>query len=239
MLETLLVLLAAHFTGDFLLQRDWLVKAKDISLRWLLVHCGILTAVTAVFLAYFEASWALLVYPLVFILHLLIDVIKRAFGKVGVYALLVDQAAHIILLAVVAGFMPDLIEKSCWVNYIPIDLYLNAAGFIGGLVVCVFAGDIVISKAVKSMLKELPTSNGLEKGGKYIGRLERALTFFFMLTGQTNAIGFLFAAKSILRFGEIKNSEQRKEAEYIIIGTFMSFGWALVTAYITKRLIYL
>jgi len=47
--------------------------------------------------------------------------------------------------------------------------------------------------------------------------------------------GFLFAAKSILRFGEIKDSHQRKMAEYIIIGTFLSFGWALITSYLTQQ----
>jgi hypothetical protein len=49
-------------------------------------------------------------------------------------------------------------------------------------------------------------------------------------------VGFLVAAKSILRIGEVKAPEQRKEAEYIIIGTLMSFGWGLLIAYGTKSL---
>jgi hypothetical protein len=39
------------------------------------------------------------------------------------------------------------------------------------------------------------------------------------------------AAKSILRFGEVREPAQRKEAEYIIIGTLMSFSWALLIAF--------
>jgi hypothetical protein len=62
----------------------------------------------------------------------------------------------------------------------------------------------------------------------YIGWLERFLAMLLILIGQPTGIGFLIAAKSILRFGEIKESRHRKVAEYIIIGTFLSFGWALL-----------
>lgn len=64
--------------------------------------------------------------------------------------------------------------------------------------------------------------------------MERALTYILVLSGNSSAIGFLFAAKSILRFGEIKEPGQQKEAEYIIIGTFASFGWALLVAILVK-----
>jgi hypothetical protein len=50
---------------------------------------------------------------------------------------------------------------------------------------------------------------------------------------QPAGIGFLVTAKSILRFGEIKGPTQRKLTEYIIIGTFMSFGWGILIATLT------
>lgn len=59
----------------------------------------------------------------------------------------------------------------------------------------------------------------------------------FILIDQPTSIGFLIAAKSILRFGEIKDTSQRKVAEYIIIGTFLSFGWAILVAVLTQRTI--
>jgi hypothetical protein len=55
-----------------------------------------------------------------------------------------------------------------------------------------------------------------------------------LLIGQPNGIGLLMAAKSVLRFGEIKDPNQRKVAEYIIIGTFLSFGWALLISVLTQ-----
>jgi uncharacterized membrane protein (DUF485 family) len=44
----------------------------------------------------------------------------------------------------------------------------------------------------------------------------------------------LITAKSIFRFGEIKERQNRLEAEYIIIGTLMSFGYAIFIAYATQ-----
>ena len=52
--------------------------------------------------------------------------------------------------------------------------------------------------------------------------------------GEPTGIGFLIAAKSILRFAEIKDAIQRKVAEYTIIGTFLSFGWALLIAMLMR-----
>ncbi|HCT43620.1 MAG TPA: hypothetical protein DF699_00235 [Phycisphaerales bacterium] len=51
-----------------------------------------------------------------------------------------------------------------------------------------------------------------------------------IMMGQPSGVGFLVAAKSILRFGDIKDGHQRRVAEYVIIGTFLSFGWAMLTA---------
>jgi hypothetical protein len=56
----------------------------------------------------------------------------------------------------------------------------------------------------------------------------------FVLIGHPESIGFLIAAKSIFRFGEIKESKHRMDAEYIIIGTLMSFGYGILIACATK-----
>ncbi|NOY22057.1 MAG: hypothetical protein GXO70_00915 [Acidobacteria bacterium] len=78
---------------------------------------------------------------------------------------------------------------------------------------------------------------GLKNGDRLIGRLERALIFLFTLSGHLMAVGFLITAKSVLRFGELKNGSDRKEAEYIIIGTLYSFFLALLISLGTVSLI--
>jgi len=60
------------------------------------------------------------------------------------------------------------------------------------------------------------------------------LILTFVLVNQYSGIGFLIAAKSILRFGDIKNPENRKEAEYILIGTMISFIVAILVGILAR-----
>lgn len=66
----------------------------------------------------------------------------------------------------------------------------------------------------------------LQSAGKYIGILERIFVFTFVVTDNWEGIGFLLAAKSVFRFGDLKESKERELTEYILIGTLLSFGIA-------------
>ena len=81
-------------------------------------------------------------------------------------------------------------------------------------------------------LPPLVDADSLPSGGRVIGLLERALVFLFCADRPDAAIGFLIAAKSVLRFGEVQND--RRAAEYVIIGTLASFAWAFAAALPTK-----
>jgi hypothetical protein len=63
--------------------------------------------------------------------------------------------------------------------------------------------------------------------GRVIGVLERALIYFFVLNGQFGAVGFTLAAKGFTRFKEL---EDRGFAEYVLIGTLLSSGLAMLAA---------
>ena len=73
---------------------------------------------------------------------------------------------------------------------------------------------------------------GLPNAGEQIGLLERGLILMFMLTNLPLAVGFLLAAKSLYGFGE-----NYKNAQYVIIGTLASFGWAIAVALATQSLL--
>jgi len=60
------------------------------------------------------------------------------------------------------------------------------------------------------------------KRGKVIGVLERAVLYLLMLTGDYSAIGFVLAAKTLVRFKELEDSKDF--AEYFLIGTLASLG---------------
>lgn len=61
--------------------------------------------------------------------------------------------------------------------------------------------------------------------GRVIGLLERVLLYSFILQGQYGAIGFVMAAKAFTRF---KALDDRSFAEYVLIGTLLSGGLALL-----------
>jgi hypothetical protein len=77
-----------------------------------------------------------------------------------------------------------------------------------------------------------PKLEGLANGGKWIGQLERALIFLFIFAGQPEGIGFLVAAKSLLRFEQAR--QQQLMAEYVLIGTLLSFSVGIALTPLTR-----
>ncbi len=61
--------------------------------------------------------------------------------------------------------------------------------------------------------------------------------FTFIYTGNVEGIGFLLAAKSVFRFGELNRTQDIKVTEYVLIGTFVSFTIAIVLGFGAKWLI--
>jgi hypothetical protein len=83
-----------------------------------------------------------------------------------------------------------------------------------------------MSKQISLDHKSLPNA------GKYIGMIERLFVLVFIITGRWEGIGLLITAKSVFRFNDLKESNSRKLTEYILIGTLLSFGLAIITGLI-------
>ncbi len=115
------------------------------------------------------------------------------------------------------------------------EIWIYAAAI---LFITVVSG-IVMMVLMSTWSKALNDSNeeSLNNAGKYIGMLERILVFTFVVTGNWEGIGFLLAAKSVFRFGDLKESKDRKLTEYILIGTLLSFGMAIVVGMLVLKLI--
>jgi hypothetical protein len=75
----------------------------------------------------------------------------------------------------------------------------------------------------------------LPNAGKWIGYLERILVLTFILTDNMESIGFLWATKSMFRFGELNKEKDIKMTEYVLIGTLCSFSIAIVTGCVFFR----
>jgi hypothetical protein len=72
---------------------------------------------------------------------------------------------------------------------------------------------------------------GLPGAGKVIGMLERGIILTLALLGEFGAISFVFVAKSMARF---KQLEERQFAEYYLIGTLLSFFFALIVGIVSQ-----
>ena len=75
----------------------------------------------------------------------------------------------------------------------------------------------------------------LADAGARIGMLERFLVLTFVLADQLVPIGFLLAAKSVLRFGELREDRDRKLTEYVLLGTMLSFALTLCLGILIRR----
>lgn len=260
MLETLIALLVAHVTADFILQFDWIIKQKDKPSRFA-AHIVIVGGTTIVMLG--AAPLALL--GIVVLTHAAFDAAKLwltpRYLKPDT-AFILDQGAHLGVLVSAAVIWPHAFASGIWASppdwlewVAPLTAQSGlaaltcAAGFAfatraGGFFMAMFMRRFEkVSSPPVEHKRFVPGEkrvgyvkageNGLRRGGTWIGLLERALVFAFVLSGQFAAIGFLLAAKSILRFQLVAS---RSASEYVIIGTLMSISWALAAGFASRAL---
>lgn len=234
MIETLVALTFAHAMADFVLQSDWLVAHKRRP-QVLLLHVAIVAAASWIAIG-FAPVWG----PLALIAgsHLLIDAAKLRWGGQGFTGFALDQAAHLVMVLAAALWAPGAYDEGLWSRIaagpLPDLALLPAAmALAGALIFAVTAGVYAVASVMTAVT--LPSGlDSLPKGGRTIGRLERLLILMLVLAGQPDGIGFLIAAKSILRFNELAGQPDRHVSEYVIIGTLASYAWAIAVGYAAR-----
>jgi len=226
MIETFAALLFAHTLADFTLQTNWINKNKEKP-GVLLLHAAIVWITT-------HAALGQLYHPVIAALtlaHLLIDAVKTWGGFRSLTAFLLDQAAHLATLAAAAVFAPAIWATGLWAD-LPVLLPIMA--LLTGLILSLTAGQYAIGLLMRPLSPRM-RNTGLRDGGRLIGLLERGLIYLLMLAGQPLGVGFLIAAKSVLRFGTA--TRDQRSAEYVIIGTLASFGWAIAVTLVIQALL--
>lgn len=224
MAETLAALLFAHVLADFVFQTNWMVRNKQHQ-KALAAH-GAIVLLTAI-AATGSLGWGLLWLTAI---HLAIDALKARM-KPRLAAFLLDQVAHMATLAALALWQPDLWANGIWADLTPLPALMLASA---GAILATRAGGFAIGFLMAPFAASLPdkiTAESLPGAGRVIGQLERGLIFALVLLGQPEGVGLLIAAKSILRFGAVR--DDRALSEYVIIGTLASFAWALLVAHAT------
>lgn len=227
-MSLLLKWILAHLIGDFLLQSRSLIDEKE-RLKWrsprLYLHV-IVHFLLILILTWDPGLW----YAALIIAfsHWVIDCIKLHFQKIKTKAFwfFTDQLLHLLVIFLVWNWIYDAgftlfpaWQPEYW-------LILTAVFFL-----TVPASSIIQHLMLRwSDSIEESQSESLQDAGKYIGILERLFIFGSILTGFWQTVGFLIAAKSVFRFGDLTKAKDRKLTEYILIGTLLSFGIAMATA---------
>ncbi len=224
-----LKLLLAHLIGDFLLQSEKSVQNKEqekLRSPYLYSHVAFHGIATALILWSIEYWLGILI---IIVTHFLIDGAKLTFQKKKnqQWMFFLDQLLHVLVLGGVWYIYEGSNLDLSWFGS---ELFLLS-------IVCIYFLTQPASIYIMVMISKWAPQTGeddnesLDNAGKMIGILERLFVFGFVVTGNWEAIGFLIAAKSVFRFGDLKKSKDRKLTEYILIGTLLSFGIAILTAY--------
>ncbi|TDU39711.1 uncharacterized protein DUF3307 [Gelidibacter sediminis] len=222
----LIKLILAHLIGDFFLQpTSWVKEKENRKLKSPKLYLHVLIHIALLFLI----LWDFTLWPIILtvgVSHFVIDALKLILQTKKTKRLLffIDQFLH---LSVLLAIYWEQLSKKGFITELFTDHTLI-------LLTCIVFLTLPVSIIMKTIfmkwdISKLTEGNeSLKDAGMYIGILERILVFVFVILNHWEAVGFLITAKSVFRFGDLKESKERKLTEYILIGTLISFGIAIL-----------
>ncbi|MEN3156918.1 DUF3307 domain-containing protein [Alkalimonas sp. NCh-2] len=236
-LSLLLSLLLAHVLADFFFQPTAWVQARA-SQHWRaaalyyhsLLHFGLTLAVIMLWhwLSWSALSgWLLLGSALLnAVSHCLIDLAKSYLQ--GFRYFLLDQLLHLLVIGLIWLVLTDTSITQ---------LLALLAGMLSPKVLLLVLAYLLVLKpasvVIGFILNQIATpatgaGSGLPAAGHWIGMMERVLVLTLILVGQYGGVGFVIAAKSVLRFSDLRNANDRALTEYILLGSLLSLGLTLL-----------
>ncbi|MCH6256883.1 DUF3307 domain-containing protein [Puniceicoccaceae bacterium K14] len=231
----LIIQLLAHVVSDFYLQSQKWSDGKSLGgfkSRYLYYH--ILATFVCSSLFAFRLDWIL--YALgIALVHLIIDGVKSILEKAELlgefrnWLFFVDQGLHVMTIVgalCLYGIYGGSVSADYW------GVAAEALAILLAYSLCLKPANIVIRETLRAYKIEMPGDDdtSLPGAGRLIGIVERLLALTLILAGQFSAVGFIFAAKSILRF---KDAEGER-AEYVLAGSLLSFGIAVLIGILAK-----
>ncbi|MBB6369915.1 hypothetical protein HNP36_000968 [Chryseobacterium shigense] len=223
----------AHLLGDFILQpNSWVADKERRKLKspYLYLHILIHIVLSFIFLWNTDLWWVSL---LVGITHFIIDASKLIFQTVKNKKrwFFIDQMLHILVIAGISFYSKefnfDFLQNQNVLKIVMAALFLTTPASI--FIKILLSSWTPVPETQSSLQTE-----SLSSAGKYIGILERLLVFTFIMVNHWEGVGFMVAAKSVFRFSDLAQAKQRKLTEYVLIGTLLSFGLAVLTGILTK-----
>ena len=223
-------LLLAHLLGDFLLQPTSWVNDKEHKKHkslYLYLHAFLHFILAWILVGKQDFGWYALALASS---HGFIDFLKLYFQTSSTKRnwFTFDQILHLIMIVSVTSLYGKIV--------VDFSIFTNSFWLVATAIVLLTKPTSLIIKNIISIWTPESKSKdeSLQNAGNYIGILERLFVFAFIMAGHFEAIGFLMAAKSIFRFGDLREAKDRKLTEYVLIGTLLSFGIALLTGLLVQ-----
>lgn len=147
--------------------------------------------------------------------------------RTDLLAFVLDQILHIMVILVCLALAVQLNWRETFSLMLSNeDLWWKTFGYL-----CVVGTyPRLIAFATQQWRKDIPPEREiLYKAGRWIGIIERVLVLSFILLEQFGSVGFLLAAKSVFRFGDLREGKDKGHTEYVMIGTLLSFGLTILT----------
>lgn len=223
-------LVVAHLLTDFVFQPySWVEdrNEKHFASAELYLH-GLVTAIVAwIFIGW--VYWP--VVCIILVTHILIDGWKSYRPKKICY-FLIDQVLHLAVIGICWGISwQDMTGVRNLIHRWNGDLQHWA--ILGAFVFVTSPAGILIGQLTSQWSKKIDDANqSLAHAGKWIGIAERIIVLILVLQNQYSAIGLLVTAKGIIRFNE--KDRQEVKTEYLVIGTLLSIGIAIVAGLAVK-----
>ena len=223
--------------ADFVIQTPAMVERRKKSALWLLPHVAAFAGLSLLmFLPNLTVNIIIAIACLA-LAHIFLDYLKLRISRDGIIAFLLDQAVHLLLIGIVALYLAG---GSGLASLDRLYVLVNSSRtliFLISLVLTTATGSVLIGKITRPFLNQISgvaaaDKPGIKYAGAFIGMLERLLILLFIITNNLSAIGFVFAAKSLVRFPESRDAHHF--TEYFLIGTTSSFGYAIIIGLATR-----
>ena len=233
-MSILLRLLLAHIIADFFLQTKWMVEGKENggkrSMRMLTLH-SIIHSLMAYLIVGDWSLWYIAI--VIFVTHFIIDWCKIQFRGNSVSAFLIDQLSHVVVLfmlwvTILPGSISDIFKEGT--DILPDNIWMIVVAY----AMMLRPSAILMSLLLKRWQLSSMANSSLPEAGKWIGYLERILILTFVITDNMEGVGFLLAAKSVFRFGDLNKAKDIKTTEYVMLGTMTSFAIAIIVGLLVK-----
>jgi uncharacterized protein DUF3307 len=230
-----LKLLTAHLLGDYIFQTDRVASGKH-RLPYMVWHAlahGTLLALVGLTETWTAGLWGVL--SMILAAHVAIDAWTSRRVKRDWKLLLLDQSLHAAtLVAGVALLRPEELTAALGLAAALTkrpDVYV----VVSGAVIAIWAGAIAVGRWVEPFAAQLGTQRpGLARAGRMIGLIERALIFLAVILRLEALVGFVIAAKAILRLPEVREPSHRELAEYYLVGSLASVFWAVLAGVLVR-----